>query len=177
MQEVKKSLRKELIARRRSLSADYKEKAEADIFEKIRPLLDRADIVFTYCSTEIEVGTRRIIAYCLEKGIKVALPVSGDTQLAFYCINSVDELQIGRYGIDEPVNREVECVSTERSVCIVPALCADGYGARLGYGKGYYDRYLTDFRGLSVIICYDEFCMEVPCETHDVRADMTIFNN
>ena len=155
---------------------DVKSAADEDIFRQLIPLADKASAVFTYASAPIEVDTRRLIAYCLEKGIPVATPVSGDTELTFYFIKSADELSAGRYGIDEPTNRSAPAAADENSLCVVPALCADGTGLRLGYGKGYYDRYLSGFCGRSVIVCYSGFRMEVPTEQHDRRADMTIFD-
>jgi 5-formyltetrahydrofolate cyclo-ligase len=153
-----------------------KSAADEDIFEQLKALADKAGAVFTYVSTEIEVDTRRLIKYCLEHGIPVAVPVSGDTELTFYYISDISELSCGRYNILEPTNREHEAVPDENTLCVVPALCADGSGLRLGYGKGYYDRYLSGFCGTSVIICYESFRREVPSEPHDRRADITIFN-
>ena len=175
MREIKNALRKELISRRKAMNISEKAAADKDIFEQLVELVDNAEAVFTYASTEIEVDTRRIIDYCLEKNIPVALPVSGDAELEFFYINSASELKKGRYGIDEPP-QTLPAVSSERTLCIVPALCADGDGLRLGYGKGYYDRFLSDFSGTSVIICYDDFRREVPAEPHDRKADYTFFN-
>ena len=56
----------------------------------------------------------------------------------------------------------------------VPALCCDRGGLRLGYGRGYYDRFLAGFPGKSVVICYSDFVMKVPAEPHDMRADEII---
>lgn len=175
MREIKKALRKELICRRKAMDLAEKLLADADIFEQLKPLVDKAGAVFTYASTEIEVDTRRLIKYCLDNKIPVALPVSGDEELEFFFINSLDELQKGRYNIDEPP-KNFPAKPDENTICIVPALCADGYGLRLGYGKGYYDRFLRNFTGASVIICYDDFKRDVPAEPHDVRADYTFFN-
>ncbi len=175
MREVKKALRKELIARRKAMSYSEKSAADLDIFEQIKPFIDKASAVLTYASTEIEVDTRRLIDYCIEKKIPVALPVSGDTELSFFYINSTDELKKGRYGIDEPPEKH-PAKPDKNALCIVPALCADGEGLRLGYGKGYYDRFLRDFKGISVIVCYLSFKQTVPAEPHDVKTDYTIFN-
>lgn len=175
MREVKKALRKELISRRKAMNISEKNAADNDIFEQLIELADKADAVFTYASTEIEVDTRRLIEYCLEKKIPVALPVSGDEDLDFFYINSLDELEKGRYGIDEPP-QTLHADFSERTLCVVPALCADGNGLRLGYGKGYYDRFLSVFSGTSVIVCYDDFRREVPAEPHDRKADYTFFN-
>lgn len=175
MREVKKTLRKELIAKRREMNKAEKDRADFDIFEQIKPLLDGVSSVFTYASTEIEVDTRRLIDYCLENDIRVALPVSGDTELSFFFIKSTDELSRGRFNIDEPIT-ECPAYPDEKTLCIVPALCADGTGLRLGYGRGYYDRFLSSFSGKSVILCYSSFKQEVPSEPHDKRADLTIFD-
>lgn len=175
MRELKRALRKELIACRKAMNAEQKFAADLDIFEQLKPLLDKADAVFTYASTEIEVDTRRVISYCWERKIPVALPVSGDEELTFYPICCAEELHKGRFDIDEPpITYPAE--HTERTLCIVPALCADGTGARLGYGRGYYDRFLSGFRGTSVILCYKSFKRDVPTEPHDIKADLTIFN-
>ena len=150
--------------------------ADEDIFNQLKPLVDRAGAVFTYASTDIEADTRRVIAYCLEREIPLALPVSGDTELSFFYIIGDYELKKGRFGIDEPpTNRPA--FADENTLCVVPALCADGEGLRLGYGRGYYDRFLSRFSGKSVIICYRDFKMKVPAEPHDFKANFTIFDN
>ncbi len=176
MQEVKKALRKELISRRKAMDESRRKAADESVFAQLKPLIDSADSVLTYVSTEIEVDTQRVLEYCFETGKRVAVPVSGDTELFFYEINSFSDLALGRFSIMEPACREVIFTGSEKSLCIVPALCADGNGLRLGYGRGYYDRFLSSFNGSSVIICYSDFRMQVPAEPHDVRADMTIFD-
>lgn len=175
MRELKRLLRRELIARRKAMSTAEKAAADLDIFEQIKPYLDKSSGVFTYASTDIEVDTRRIIAYCLERGIPTALPVSGDRELSFYYIESTDKLIKGKFNIDEPP-QDYSAVADKNTLCIVPALCADGEGLRLGYGKGYYDRFLNGFTGKSVILCYKGFKRSVPAEPHDIKASFTIFN-
>ncbi len=175
MRELKKALRKELIARRKAMDPQQKREADEDIFEQLKPLADAASRVFTYASTPIEVDTRRIIAYCLERGIPVALPVSGDEELSFYYIDSIGKLSRGRFNIDEPpLDKPADF--DKNTLCIVPALCADGTGARLGYGRGYYDRFLGGFCGKSVVVCYSGFRRDVPSEPHDIKADLTVFD-
>lgn len=175
MRELKQKLRKLLIAQRKAMSADEKLYADMDIFSQIKTLLDKASMVFTYASTDIEVDTRRIIAYCLEHRIPIALPVSGEFELAFYFINSASDLKRGRFNIDEPP-RTFPAKADKDTLCIVPALCADGEGLRLGYGRGYYDRFLSGFEGESAILCYKGFKRIVPAEPHDVKANITIFD-
>ncbi len=176
MQEVKRSLRKRLIGERKAMDITLKASADESIFQQIIALLGGVDTLLTYVSTDIEVDTRRLLQFCFDNGIKAGVPVSGDTELEFYEIRSFSELKEGRYGILEPVNRDVPIAVTDNSVCIVPALCADGNGFRLGYGKGYYDRFLSKFCGKSVIVCYRKHKICVPTEPHDKKADLTIFD-
>lgn len=157
------------------MDAAEKSAADEDIFEQLKPFVDKAGAVFTYASTDIEVDTRRLIAYCLEKRISVALPVSGDTELSFYYITDASELKKGRFGIDEPP-RDKPAFADKDTLCVVPALCADGGGLRLGYGRGYYDRFLSGFSGCSVILCYSTFKQAVLAEPHDIKANFTIFD-
>lgn len=175
MRELKKRLRRELIERRRAMDAADRSSADIDIFEQLKPFLDKSGAVFTYASTDIEVDTRRLISYCLDRKIPVALPVSGDTELSFYYITDVSELKRGRFGIDEPPFGKPAIADSE-TLCVVPALCADGEGLRLGYGRGYYDRFLSGFPGRSVILCYSTFKRSVPAEPHDIKAGFTIFD-
>ena len=176
--ELKKTLRKELIEKRRAMDESYKKAADLDIFEQLKPFADKASAVFTYASAPIEVDTRKLIGYCIGKNIPIALPRSGDTELAFYYINNPYDLAPGRFNIDEPP-ADRPAFPDENTLCIVPALCADGEGYRLGYGRGYYDRFLEGFNGISIIICYSIFKMsrmEIPTEPHDVKALYTLFN-
>ena len=172
----KKSLRKALIQRRRELPDELRDKADEDIFRQLIPLLEQCGSVFTYVSTEIEVDTRRLLNWCFENKKLVATPVSGDSELTFYSVRSVEDLADGRFGIMEPRERSVPAVPDENSLCIVPALMCDMTGLRLGYGRGYYDRYLAGFPGKSVVICYSGFVGEVPAEPHDRRADAVIID-
>lgn len=177
MRELKKELRKELIARRKAMPQEEKFRKDNNIFLQLKPLLEKASSVFIYVSTEIEVDTRAVIDFCLKSGIPVACPVSGDTLLEFFYIRNTDDLALGRYNILEPMNRKEPALADENTLCVVPALCTDGQGLRLGYGKGYYDRFLSSFQGKSVIICYSDFVQKVPTEPHDKRADFTITDN
>ncbi|MDE7195147.1 MAG: 5-formyltetrahydrofolate cyclo-ligase [Oscillospiraceae bacterium] len=175
MENEKQALRRELTALRKALSAEERRAADDRILAQLIPLLNKAGAVFTYVSTPFETDTRRIISYCFEKGIPVAAPVSGDKEMRFYFIERWEELAAGRFNILEPINRGSEAMSNERSLCIVPALSADESGLRLGYGGGYYDRFLPSFRGRSAVISYNALRRAIPAEAHDIRADISIF--
>ena len=175
MRELKQALRREQISLRKTMNNNYKRAADKDIFIQLKPFIDKADSVLTYMSTEIEVDTRAVAGYCLERGIPVALPITGDSEIKFYYIASLDELHTGRFNISEPPSAR-PAIAARNTLCIVPALCADGNGYRLGYGRGYYDRFLSGFVGTSVILCYKDFKRDVPIEPHDIKADITVFD-
>lgn len=157
------------------MPADERRAADDGIFGQIKPLLDSSGKVFTYISAPFETDTRRIVGYCFEMGIPVAAPVRGDREMKFYYISGWDELAEGGFNILEPINRDNEADSDESSLCVVPALSADKSGLRLGYGGGYYDRFLPRFRGTSVVISYNALRRAIPAEDHDIRCDISIF--
>ena len=91
----------------------------------------------------------------------------------FYYIESLSELSLGSYEIREPDPEKSEKVKDfSNCVCLVPALAYDKNGYRLGYGKGYYDRFIKKFIIISVGLCYNEFLSDgLPVEKHDEAVD------
>ena len=117
----------------------------------------RSDVILTYVSTAIEVSTERIILTALSDGKRVACPrcIDGTREMDFYFIDSLDDLKPGTFGVREPeMDQKMLYDSTGRPVCIVPGLSFDRWGYRLGYGKGYYDRFLSRYGGWTVGLCY-----------------------
>lgn len=165
-------LRKKYIAVRKALSR--KEEKDRAIFAGLIEIdeINRADLVLAYASSPIEVDTYRFIEYTLRKGQKIALPVcrEGTNEMDFYLIETTDCLIPGKYkGIFEPdTSRCQKCKITDNTVCIVPGLSFDKNGYRLGYGKGYYDRFLSENPVLTIGLCYEECVSEsLPFEEHD----------
>lgn len=114
--------------------------------------------LFVYVSSVGEVGTRQLIAHALKDGKKVCVPKcnTDECTMTFYQINSMDELSLGAYGILEPDTQKCSRAAADKnSLCIVPGLSFDKRGYRLGFGKGYYDRFLSDFIGEAVGLCYE----------------------
>ncbi len=121
-----------------------------------------SNLVLTYVSTDIEVSTERIITTALQDGKRVACPrcVDGTREMNFYYIESLDELRPRTFGVREPeADESLLYDGTGRPICIVPGLSFDRWGYRLGYGKGYYDRFLSKYNGWTVGLCYSA-CVE-----------------
>lgn len=162
---------------RNSLTEADREKSDAIIFERLASLPEykSAKQIFAYASMGSEVDTSRIINRALDDNKAVALPkCKADNELDFYYIASADDLENGAYGISEPKYGLTKAEDLS-GLCIVPALLFDRRGFRLGYGKGYYDRFLTRFNGITVGVCRDEFIADrLPRYNTDCRVDMII---
>lgn len=116
------------------------------------------DILFCYVSTEIEVDTHEILLRAIQSGKTVAVPrcIDGTREMDFYVLQDLSELEIGSFGVLEPnpaLCRKLTDFS--KGLCILPALAFDKAGYRLGYGKGYYDRFLAKFSGETLGLVYD----------------------
>ncbi|NMP36846.1 MAG: 5-formyltetrahydrofolate cyclo-ligase [Clostridiales bacterium] len=134
--------------------------------------------LLTYVSTAIEVDTRYIIGEALKLGKTVAVPrcIPGTREMDFYIIKSFSDLKSGAFGVLEPdkgVCKKLTDLSS--GLCIVPALVFDKFGYRLGYGKGYYDRFLARFKGSAVGLCYSECVIdELPHGKYDRATQLLI---
>lgn len=158
---LKKQLRVEAREMRRALSPEKKRSLDRKIKNKLLNLwaVREADAILCYVSTDIEVDTREFITALLQMGKPVAVPrCEGEkSNMNFYYINSLDELLPGSFGVDEPEPVTEHMVTqTEKTLCVVPAFMFDKSGYRLGYGKGYYDRYLSRYKGSTIGICYND---------------------
>ncbi len=135
----------------------------------------KAQTIFCYISFRDEPGTHEIIRALIDMGKTVCVPRTyDDGTMEAVKIDSFEGLRRGGLGVLEPDSGDI-VEKSNIDVVIMPGLCYDKMGFRLGYGKGYYDRYLTDFQGLKIGLCFDE-CMvdDVLREPHDVAADMVI---
>lgn len=141
-----------------------------------------AETLFIYCSSGTEADTYGIIKDALSKGKKVALPkcTDKDGMMDFYIIKDLESsLNKGMFSIMEPdIEKCSRAVERDNSVCIVPGLAFDKCGYRLGYGKGYYDRFLSKFKGISIGLCYSAcLCDGLPFNEYDCKVDMIITDN
>lgn len=149
--------KKELRARFKQLRRDMSEQTKSELDGKIcRKLVStdayrRCKRLLTYVSTDIEVDTIQIIHTALADGKTVAVPrcIDGTRNMDFYIITSDEQLEVRTFGVLEPDPEKCELLTCfDDAVCIVPALAYDMEGYRLGYGGGYYDRFLSAHSGL-----------------------------
>ena len=138
------------------------------------PELLEANTVCVYMPTGNEIDTSAIIQYCLENQKRVAAPrIEGDT-MEFYYFQSIVDLKQGAYDIWEPTG--TERVTDEESVVIMPGVAFDLDCNRIGYGKGYYDKYLSKHPNMKKIALAYEFQIvgKIKREIHDIRPEMIV---
>lgn len=184
MQDViikKNALRKKAKEFRKGLSLTQKAKKDDIIFEKLISLdcFKSAENVLCYVSINNEIDTKKIIEHSLKMGKKVAVPrCIDDGIMNFYYISSLDELKLGKYNILEPDCACEKYNGVDNSICVIPSLAVDKQNYRIGYGKGYYDRFLSSFKGLKIVLCYNEFVVpKLPVfDKLDVKSDICIID-
>lgn len=177
--ETKKVIRKQVLERRAAIRSFEKEIAESEIFHKILELKEyrEAETILLYASCGSEVSTTALISHSLLVGKQVFLPrVSDDINMEFYQIRDRSDLLPGRYGILEPVTNKIFS-RTSSAFMILPLVAFDEKQNRLGYGKGYYDRYLG--KGGEISTCGIAFeCQKweegLPAASHDFRPEKIV---
>lgn len=180
IKEKKKELRQQNREFRKSLSAEKKNVLDRAILKRVLALreYERADVVYTYVSKVEETDTIALITAALGDGKRVAVPrcLPETTSMEFLEISSLEDLERGTYGVLEPIPGKCPPVGESQSAfCIVPGLSFDSKGYRLGYGKGYYDRFLSGFSGFTAGLCYSG-CMRwnLPHGYYDRPVDVLI---
>ena len=162
---------------------ENKSEKDESIFRNLisLPEYTSAKTILAYASLEGEINTDRLIEYSLSDGKRVALPkcADGEGNMDFYIINSLSDLKKGYFGLREPDPEKCEKVEDfSSSLLIVPGLIFDGAGYRLGYGGGYYDKFIKNFSFISVGLCYNSLIInEVVRENHDKSVDIIISEN
>ncbi len=179
----KGSLRAHCLAFRARLSRSVREAADEGIAGSLErlPEFAGASLVLAYVSYGSEVDTRGVISRLLSEGRRVAVPRcdAASRSMAFYEIGGMADLAPGFHGILEPVPSIMDALGTSQmvgSACLVPGLAFDMLGHRLGYGGGYYDRFLAFYPGHKVGLCRgcQLSCAELPCDEHDVAVDFVV---
>ncbi|MDR1464123.1 MAG: 5-formyltetrahydrofolate cyclo-ligase [Oscillospiraceae bacterium] len=185
MNEAKAALRQALLARRAALPQEERRRASAAMAAALErsPLFEAADCLLGYMPMGSEPDLRSLLALALRRGKRLALPrCEAGGQLRFYCLPDLAEMESlapGSYGIPEPdPERLTELNPAEAALCLVPGLSFDGSGYRLGYGKGYYDRFLRRFPGVALGVCYEQLREErLPREAHDLPVAWLLTQN
>ena len=177
----KQRLREERLVARETLSEQERARLDDCITQKLlaTPEYAEAATVLTYVSVSSEVSTRMFIERALREGKTVAVPrcLPGH-RLEFVAITSLDQLVPAPFNLLEPA-KDLSALTESQmndTICIVPALLVDTKGHRLGYGAGFYDRFLSTYSGKKICLAYQQNLSKtmLPHSEFDVAVDMII---
>ena len=172
----KSALRRHCLELRSRIPADAKEEKTREILRRLFSLKEyaEAELILSYVSAGEEISTRDIIENALSLGKKVAVPRVDSRDMEFRIISSLSELVPGKYGIPTSDGERVK--EFGKCLCVTPALCADKNFYRLGYGGGFYDRFISQNSGVFyAVLCFDSFIFEeIPHNSFDMAADCII---
>lgn len=177
----KQRLREERLAARETLSEQERSALDGRITQKLlaTPEYAEAATVLTYVSVSSEVSTRKFIECALRDGKTVAVPrcLPGH-RLEFVAIASLEQLVAAPFNLLEP-SKDLSALTEDQmnnSICIVPALLVDTKGYRLGYGAGFYDRFLSTYPCEKICLAYQQNLSKtmLPHTAFDVAVDMVI---
>lgn len=174
----KQALRDDAKQRRRAISEDEITKKSARICAYILELIDGCDPVMAYVSKPPEVDTHPFIRDLLHEGRRVVVPIiEKETRtLRLSYLRDTTLLVKSTFHVPEPIGNEIPAQASDIQTVIIPLLAFDRRGNRLGYGAGYYDRFLAQNPGVKKIgVAFS--CQEtdsVPRDENDVRIDIVV---
>jgi 5-formyltetrahydrofolate cyclo-ligase len=181
--DTRQTLRKQVLGKRDQLANDERHVKSMAITEKVwnLPEMGGWQTLFVYVNFRSEVETLELIRWCLAQGKRVAVPLVDNTRAAMIPLQITDpeqDLKPGYYGIPEPDPRKTTLVAgQEIDAVILPGSVFDTEGGRLGYGGGYYDRFLVNDapQACRIGLAFELQVVEaVPLEPHDQRLDYLV---
>lgn len=174
--QKKEQLREQCKQIRREMTEEEVKRKSRMIVERLleSKLFQNADHVLFYYPLGKEVDILPAAVYCLQNGKQIAFPKVYGDEMTFFAVTDMSQFEPGAFGIMEPVTEVA--VDWKDALVLVPGLGFDRTGGRIGYGKGYYDRYCGDRVGLHLMgVAYDWQILEhIPCDTRDVALDHLI---
>lgn len=175
---TKQELRAQIAAEVKALDSGYCRTADAAICRAVQEseLYKNARTMFCYIGTDREIDTKALLLAALADGKRLALPLCvGKGIMEAREIRSLDDLVNGKYDIPAPA---AECPIVEPEtfdLVIVPCSTGNEKGQRLGYGGGFYDRYLGKTTCPKVLLCRKQLVKEeIPVEKHDLIMDCLV---
>lgn len=185
VRRLKQEMRVEAAARRaKQPDAERLSRIILEQFSAL-PAYAAARTLMVYLDVRSEVRTRWFLPTAWAEAKQVVVPYCNNGNIELFLLRGVEELAPGAMGVLEPKpelrrRRDRNVAPTDLDLIVAPGLAFDRRGGRLGYGKGYYDRFLHRLRddALKVAICFEcQIFPEIPVLEHDVRMDGVITEN
>lgn len=172
-------IREKMKAFRKEMDPKEKKAREKRLSEGLNDIL--CDLQFQqilcYYPLPLEIDLRSAYQKWSEDGKKLFFPVTSKDKISFFSPRSFDDFSEGPMHVMEPVSRDEPYLSHEKTLCIVPGLAFTKEGMRLGYGKGYYDRFIFENQGIVTLgVCFEEQVFEtLPCDENDALLNFVVF--
>lgn len=180
----KKNIREEIINKRNELSLEIKTQYDMTIFSELIncEFYKKAKKIFTYVSFGSEIDTIKFIKYALNDNKEIYVPKTDKTkkEMVAIRINSLDNMSVDNWGILEPKSVDKNKIGKDFDLILMPGLAFDRKGNRIGYGGGYYDKYLSQLKETSnkIVLAYDfQIVNNIENEPHDIKVNYIITNN
>lgn len=176
----KRSLRSQMLSQRRALSHDSWSASSRAAQLNLLALDEyaRAECVALYAPAHNETDTGLILAAAFQAGKRVLYPAVCGHHMVFRRVEHVDALQEGAFGILEPCQTGPDHQADEADLIVVPGVAFDRSGHRIGYGKGFYDRFLQHpgRRAHLVGLCHDFQLTDgaFPADSHDIPMEIIV---
>jgi 5-formyltetrahydrofolate cyclo-ligase len=176
----KRSLRQQMLARRRALSLEQWIESSRLAQRQLLSLVPfaRAECLALYAPAHKETDTALILEEAFLAGKRVLYPAVCGDRMMFRQVEGLQSLTEGNFGILEPCPTGIDHHAGEPDLIVVPGVAFDPYGHRIGYGKGFYDRFLQHpGRAAHLIgLCHDFQLIEgaIPAEGHDIRMEIIV---
>lgn len=170
----KKNLRNQIKQQKKALSESQIISASEKLAEALiaHPLYQNAKSIYGYLSYNEEVRTEAILRKAQEDGKRIAVPKIFGDEMRFIWLDW-DKVEIGYKGIPEPTEGEI--ADDPSALVLMPGLAFDRQGHRIGYGGGFYDRFLHRESHPTLALCYDFQMLDfLETEAHDVPVDVVL---
>lgn len=171
IKETKKEIRKEMLKKRDALQKDYVNEQSEKVFKLLKTINGflNANVIFIYVDFRNEIKTDKIINFLKNK--LVLLPkIDGEKM---YAVKKEEETKLNKYGILEPKSNDA--YTGKIDVCLIPLVACSKKGDRIGFGKGYYDRFLKNTNSLKIGLAYSwQVSEDLKSEPFDVKLDIIV---
>lgn len=177
VKEEKAAFRQKALAARNAWAKEKKRLADAALCRAIcsHDAFLGADLLLVFSPVRGEPDLSPLFTVARERGLPLAFPRTQNGVMTFHTVADEAELESGEFHIPSPKKDAPLAPITSRTLCILPGLAATRTGERLGYGAGFYDRFLADFTGTSLFPIYDFLVFpSLPCEPTDHRPDFIL---
>ena len=179
----KKKVREEIIKKRNNLLPEIKKEYDALIFKQLieSDIYNKSKKIFTYVSFGSEVDTKKFINYAISDNKDIYVPKTDkvNKEMLAIKINSLNNMDVDKWGILEPKDVDKSKVGDNFDLIIMPGVAFDINGNRIGYGGGYYDKYISKINDtcIKLALAYElQIVKNIKSEIHDIKVDFIITN-